>query len=209
MLRPAQVSRVVRGRLRAGAGDVPVGEGRGAGDADHDLPVGPGLGRENSRQFVPVPAAFPASAVGGPGAEHAQEHRRQDVAEERHTEALFVPLDEALQRATREILAAHPKLMGRGGGRNAADPFFIGLAMARAGVVVTEETMSGNLDTKPRIPDVCQALGCRGPTSSASSDSRATRTERALGLSGLDLPFATESICAGRTNCPDRSVWLG
>ncbi|MDT0261356.1 DUF4411 family protein [Jatrophihabitans lederbergiae] len=72
---------------------------------------------------------------------------------------LFVPLDEAVQRATREVLASHPKLMGRGGGRNAADPFVIGLAMARGGVVVTEETMSGNLANKPRIPDVCQALG--------------------------------------------------
>jgi Domain of unknown function (DUF4411) len=77
----------------------------------------------------------------------------------RTQEALFLPLDEAVQRATREVLAAHPKLMGRGGGRNAADPFVIGLALARGGVVVTEETMSGNLDNKPRIPDVCQALG--------------------------------------------------
>jgi hypothetical protein len=31
--------------------------------------------------------------------------------------------------------------------------------MARGGVVVTEETMSGNVVNKPRIPDVCQALG--------------------------------------------------
>lgn len=73
--------------------------------------------------------------------------------------SLFVPLDHAIQRATREVLGGHPKLMGRGGGRNAADPFVIGLAMARGGVVVTEETRSGNITSKPRIPDVCEALG--------------------------------------------------
>lgn len=71
---------------------------------------------------------------------------------------LFVPLDEDIQRATSQTLASHPRLMGRGGGRNAADPFVIGLARARGGTVVTEETLSGNLD-KPRIPDVCGALG--------------------------------------------------
>ena len=73
---------------------------------------------------------------------------------------LFVALDADIQRATREVLTRHQKLMGRGGGRNAADPFVIGLARARGGVVVTEETLSGNLD-KPRIPDVCDALGVR------------------------------------------------
>ncbi len=71
---------------------------------------------------------------------------------------LFVPLDAEIQRATREVLASHPKLMGRGQGRNAADPFVIGLAIATNGTVVTEETRTGNLD-KPRMPDVCEALG--------------------------------------------------
>jgi hypothetical protein len=78
----------------------------------------------------------------------------------RSQSALFIPLEPEIQRATSEVLRAHPKLMGRGGGRNAADPFVIGLATARGGTVVTQETMSGNLE-KPRIPDVCQALGVR------------------------------------------------
>lgn len=73
---------------------------------------------------------------------------------------LFVPLDADIQRATRDVLAQHPKLMGQGGGRNAADPFVIGLACARGGIVVTEERLSGNL-SKPKIPDVCDALGVR------------------------------------------------
>lgn len=73
---------------------------------------------------------------------------------------LFIPLDEDIQAATRRVLDAHPKLMGRGGGRNEADPFVIALACIRNAVVVTEETPTGNLD-KPRIPDVCDALGIR------------------------------------------------
>ena len=71
---------------------------------------------------------------------------------------LFVDLDEGVQRATREVLSEHPRLMGTGGGRNAADPFVIALARFRGGTVVTEETLSNNL-SKPRIPDVCAALG--------------------------------------------------
>lgn len=70
---------------------------------------------------------------------------------------LFVPLDQDIQLATKQILQAHPKMMGTGGGRNGADPFVIGLALARTGTVVTDETFSGNLN-KPRIPDVCRAV---------------------------------------------------
>lgn len=73
---------------------------------------------------------------------------------------LFVLLDHDIQTATRRILAEHPKLMGGGGGRNEADPFVIALACARAGVVVTEETLSNSMD-KPRIPNVCDALSVR------------------------------------------------
>jgi hypothetical protein len=75
-------------------------------------------------------------------------------------EGLFVILDEDVQAATSETLAAHPKLMGRGGGRNAADPFVIGLARAHGGIVVTKETPTSNLE-RPRIPDVCGAVGIR------------------------------------------------
>lgn len=71
---------------------------------------------------------------------------------------LFVPLSRDIQESTREILAAHPRLLGSGGGpRNGADPFVIALAHARNGTVVTQETPR-NI-TKPRIPDVCDDLG--------------------------------------------------
>lgn len=73
---------------------------------------------------------------------------------------LFLALDADIQRSTSKTLAAYSRLMGRGGGRNAADPFVIGLARARGCTVVTEETPSGRLD-RPRIPDVCGALSVR------------------------------------------------
>ena len=62
--------------------------------------------------------------------------------------------------ATRTVLAGHPKLVGKGGQRNLADSFVIGLALARSGIVVTQETRTNNLE-KPRIPDVCEAMGVR------------------------------------------------
>lgn len=71
---------------------------------------------------------------------------------------LFCELDEQIQKATRDILRAHPRLTGVGGGRNGADPFVIALAMVRRGTVVTDENYSGNI-SKPKIPDVCSAVG--------------------------------------------------
>ena len=56
------------------------------------------------------------------------------------------------------MLAEHPKLLGIGGGpRNGADAFVVGLAIARGGTVVTQE-VPRNID-KPKIPDVCEAMG--------------------------------------------------
>jgi hypothetical protein len=75
----------------------------------------------------------------------------------KHQTDLFVDLDAPLQRETAAVLAAHPRLVGRGHGRNGADPFVIGLARLTGGVVVTEERPR-NL-TSPRIPDACNALG--------------------------------------------------
>jgi Domain of unknown function (DUF4411) len=73
---------------------------------------------------------------------------------------LFVPLTADIQLATKRVLAAHPKLLGIGGGpRNGADAFVIGLAIAQGGTVVTQE-VPRNLD-KPKIPDVCDAMGVR------------------------------------------------
>lgn len=77
-------------------------------------------------------------------------------------EGLFVDLDPDVQEATAKVLAEHPKLLGAGKGRNAADPFVIALALARDGIVVTEEHR-GSL-TRPKIPVVCEAMSVRSLT---------------------------------------------
>ena|SRR3712207_5614930 len=68
--------------------------------------------------------------------------------------AMFVPLDAEQMAATREILAAFPRLVGELAERNRADPFVIALARVRRLTVVTEER--GGTATRPRIPLVCQ-----------------------------------------------------
>lgn len=73
---------------------------------------------------------------------------------------LFVPLTRDVQLAVRDVLAEHQRMIGIGSGRSGADPFVIALALAHNGVVVTEETLSRSL-TKPKIPDVCDAMGVR------------------------------------------------
>jgi hypothetical protein len=70
---------------------------------------------------------------------------------------LFVDLTLEVQKATRQVLRTHPKLMGVGGQRNGADPFVIGFALAYGGTVVTEERLQGSV-VRPHIPDVCAAL---------------------------------------------------
>ncbi|WP_409437695.1 DUF4411 family protein [Mycobacterium sp. SMC-14] len=71
---------------------------------------------------------------------------------------LFCPLDRPVQQAATHILRLHPNLVRQGGQRSGADPFVIALAMASNGKVVSEETASGRIE-KPRIPDVCAAIG--------------------------------------------------
>lgn len=78
----------------------------------------------------------------------------------RSQSGLFVELEQDIQCAARAVLQEHRKLIGVGSGRSGADPFVVALAMARGGVVVTEEIPSRSL-IKPRIPDVCDAMGVR------------------------------------------------
>ncbi|MEV4772623.1 DUF4411 family protein [Micromonospora humida] len=71
---------------------------------------------------------------------------------------LFREADLENQLAVRSILQSHPKLVNTQKGRSQADPFVIALARVRKCVVVTNEVALGSLD-RPRIPDVCHALG--------------------------------------------------
>ncbi|HEY5528413.1 MAG TPA: DUF4411 family protein [Thermoleophilia bacterium] len=72
--------------------------------------------------------------------------------------SMFVALDSDIQMAALELLEKSDKLLGTHKGRNAADPWVIALAMARGLAVVTCELPSGT-DRRPKIPDVCDALG--------------------------------------------------
>lgn len=76
------------------------------------------------------------------------------------TEVSIYGLDEQIQVAVAEILAAHPRLVDERKKRSKGDPFVIGLAKMKGFTVVTGERASGNLE-KPRIPDVCGALGIK------------------------------------------------
>lgn len=71
---------------------------------------------------------------------------------------LFVPLELPIQQSAAQILNLHPRLVGQGGRRSAADPFVIALAMVHNGSVVTDENATGNMN-RPHIPDVCSDLG--------------------------------------------------
>jgi hypothetical protein len=72
---------------------------------------------------------------------------------------IFVPADDMVQAALQQVMSAFPRLVGLGG-RSAADPWVIALAMANGWTVVTEEKATGKAD-KPKIPDVCAGLGVK------------------------------------------------
>lgn len=69
-----------------------------------------------------------------------------------------MPLTREVQEATSRVLAVHPKLISLGSNKSSADPFVVALAIAQEGTVITQEMPSGKLH-KPRIPDVCIAMG--------------------------------------------------
>lgn len=73
-------------------------------------------------------------------------------------EKLVVPLNEDIQKATREVLGLFPNLVKQSRGRNQADPFVIALARVEGLVVVTEESPVSS-DNKPKIPRVCEHFG--------------------------------------------------
>ena len=114
---------------------------------------------------------------------------------------LFLPLDEDIQLATRTVLAQHSRLVGKGGQRNLADPFVIGLARARGGIVVTQETRTNNLE-KPRIPDVCKAMGVRASILAGSSATRAGPSDDLPGIAPPRLPLDLRAEPAIRTLAP-------
>ncbi len=76
-------------------------------------------------------------------------------------ERLYVPIDEPIQHAVKAILSRHMRLLDDRKGRSGADPFVIALAQIHGATVVTEERLTGSLQKRPNIPDVCSALQIR------------------------------------------------
>ena len=73
---------------------------------------------------------------------------------------MFIGIDEEIQPVVTEILTAHAKLVKVLSSRSSGDPFVIALVNVKGAIVVTGERPSGSLN-KPKIPDVCEAMGIR------------------------------------------------
>ena len=70
---------------------------------------------------------------------------------------MFHDLSEDLQNATKEVLRKCSAMVNPNKMKTEADPFVVALARMKGGVVVTQETPSGNPE-RLMIPDACQLL---------------------------------------------------
>lgn len=71
---------------------------------------------------------------------------------------MFRGINGAIQPVVTEILRDHQNLIHANRGRSGADPWVIALAKVEGGKVVTGERKSNSLN-KPKMPDVCEAIG--------------------------------------------------
>lgn len=69
----------------------------------------------------------------------------------------FLSFDAPQELVLINILERFPRLVMTGKGKHAADPFLIALASTTGTILVTQEQPGGL--KKPKIPDVCAALG--------------------------------------------------
>jgi len=72
--------------------------------------------------------------------------------------SIFLPLDDAVQKAHIEIMGQFGRLVDGRTGKSYADPWVIATAVVNDCTVVTGEIGTGSL-TRPKIPDVCASLG--------------------------------------------------
>jgi len=78
----------------------------------------------------------------------------------RNQAELFLPIDGAIQTSVAKILLAYPRLVDVRKNRSTADPFVIAVAEVNGVTVVSGEIPSNN-PRKPKIPDVCSAMGIK------------------------------------------------
>ncbi|WP_373033285.1 DUF4411 family protein [Sulfurovum sp.] len=70
----------------------------------------------------------------------------------------FYPLDRNVQKLATKILTEYPGLLDLKKNKSSGDPFIVATAMYTGCSLVTEEKYS-NSPTRPKIPNVCKALG--------------------------------------------------
>ena len=76
--------------------------------------------------------------------------------------ALFVPIDYETQQEVSAMLERFEFLVNQRTGRSSSDPWVIALAKINSSTVITNEGLSAKPNPqKPKIPDVCVALGVR------------------------------------------------
>lgn len=69
-----------------------------------------------------------------------------------------VSIDEEIQDAVTELLRVHQRMLDTRRNKSGADPFVIALAQVRQCSVLSGEQSTGSLE-RPKIPDVCDAVG--------------------------------------------------
>jgi hypothetical protein len=78
----------------------------------------------------------------------------------RERDRMFVSVDDEIQVAVADLLGRFPRLVNTQRDRSMGDPWVIALAQVHSCIVVTGEQNRGTTD-RPRIPDVCDAIGIR------------------------------------------------
>jgi len=73
-------------------------------------------------------------------------------------DSMIVPIDGDVQARVTQIMTNYGRLVDTRRNRSGCDPWVIALAWTRNLTVVTGERATGNLN-RPKIPDVCNALG--------------------------------------------------
>ena len=72
--------------------------------------------------------------------------------------ASIVPIDGPIQDAVTNLLRDHQRMLDTRRNKSGADPFVIALAQVRQCAVLSSEKSTGSL-RRPKIPDVCDAVG--------------------------------------------------
>ena len=74
---------------------------------------------------------------------------------------IFLDVDMPQQQELRKIMKQFPTLVDVRKGRSGADPWVVSLARVLGYALVTDERERRDINGRPKIPDVCKALGIK------------------------------------------------